>query len=261
MVTPEIARLIAQAGFQRVSISIDAPQAARHDEFRGVVGAFGQAMDGIAALRGRGVAVQINATVYAGNVGELDDIYALAAKVGACAFHLFVLVPVGCGLELADSQQLTAQQCEDVLEWICRRQAEGDMELKATCAPQYSRVARRWLAEHPDHSGAAKVKAMLRGRGCLGGVGVLFVSHAGEVFPCGYLPQSCGNVLGEGLEAIWRDSPVLASLRDFDKLGGKCGHCDFRAACGGCRARAYATTGDMLSAEPICLYQPTLAKR
>ena len=100
---------------------------------------------------------------------------------------------------------------------------------------------------------------MLRGRGCLGGVGVIFVSHEGEVFPCGYLPRSCGNVLRESLDAIWLRSPVLADLRDFDKLSGKCGHCEFRAACGGCRARAYAATGDMLAAEPICLHQPERA--
>jgi len=125
-----------------------------------------------------------------------------------------------------------------------RRQAAGGIELKATCAPHYYRLAaQRGVA--PKHS-----------RGCLCGVAVVFVSHKGDVFPCGYLPVSCGSVRQRPLADIWRDAEVFADLRDYARLEGKCGRCEYRGVCGGCRARAYALTGNYLAAEPACTYRP-----
>jgi radical SAM protein with 4Fe4S-binding SPASM domain len=260
LIDPATADRIAQAGFHRVSVSIDAPQARTHDSFRGMAGAFASALAGIAALRAAGVPVQVNMTIYAGNADQLQAVYDLARDAGAAALHLFVLVPVGCGLEIADSQQLSAAQCEAVLKWIVQRHAEGPLELKATCAPQFYRVARQWLRDNPDHGGAERVKAMLRGRGCMAGTGVIFVSHAGEVFPCGYFPARCGNVLVEGLERIWRESPVLTELRRFGALEGKCGVCEHKMICGGCRARGYHLTGRLMADDPTCLHQPAPAR-
>jgi AdoMet-dependent heme synthase len=256
LVDAAMAGRIAQAGFHRVSISLDAPDAATHDSFRGDAGAFDAALAGIGHLRSAGVPVQINSTVYAGNLYRLDEVYELAVRAGAMALHLFVLVPVGCGLELAEGQQLTTEQAEEVMLWVCRRASQGRLELKATCAPQFHRVARQWLAANEGTAGAENVRAMLRGRGCLAGVGVVFVSHSGEVFPCGYLPQSCGNVLRQDLGTIWRESAGLNQLRRQDEYQGKCGACEYKMTCGGCRARAYAQSGNMLTADPICGHQP-----
>ena len=47
LITPESARKIREAGFQRCSISIDGADAASHDAFRGVPGAFDASMRGI----------------------------------------------------------------------------------------------------------------------------------------------------------------------------------------------------------------------
>lgn len=269
LIDDAMAARIAAAGFRRVSVSLDGADAATHDAFRGVDGAFEGALRGIAALRGGKVSVQINATIAAHNAGQLDDLYALVRRLDAAALHLFLLVPVGCGVQIAQTHQLAPAAYERVLNWILDRQQEvaaasrrcshsgsgvsplpqsrdgsATIELKATCAPHYYRLAKR------------RGMDVGRGRGCLCGVSVVFVSHKGEVFPCGYLPVDCGSVRQRPLADIWADSPVFADMRDFDRLHGKCGQCDFRGACGGCRARAYALTGDYLSAEPACTYHP-----
>ncbi|HOF17813.1 MAG TPA: radical SAM protein [Phycisphaerae bacterium] len=245
LVDKPMAGRIARAGFHRVSISLDGADAGTHDEFRASAGAFDAAMDGIANLRCEGVAVQINSTIAAHNVDQLPQFYALARSVGATALHLFLLVPVGCGVQLDESHRISPDTVERVLNWVCERQAEGAVEIRATCAPHYYRVAaQRGLAVSP------------RARGCLAGTGVVFVSHRGEVFPCGYLPVSCGSVREKELGEIWRTSPVLAELRDPSRLGGKCGACGYRALCGGCRARALAATEDYLAADPACRYAP-----
>jgi len=93
-------------------------------------------------------------------------------------------------------------------------------------------------------------------RGCLAGIGVLFVGHQGDVFPCGYLPVKCGNILKEQLSDIWRNSKDLARMRDSTGLEGKCGLCGYKNICGGCRARAYAAAGNYMAEEPFCAYVP-----
>jgi radical SAM protein with 4Fe4S-binding SPASM domain len=147
---------------------------------------------------------------------------------------------------------LAGEQVREALEWVIRRQAAGPLELKATCAPQYARLATEYLKANPGAAGAERIRAMLRGRGCQAGTGVIFVACDGEVFPCGYLPVSCGNVLRTDLREIWNNSPVLRALRDLEGLSGKCGRCDYKRLCAGCRARALAATGDYLSEEPWC---------
>ena len=251
-----LAGRIADANFHRVAVSLDGTDAGTHDGLRGRAGAFDAAVAGVVALREAGVAIQINTTLTRVNFGQLDAIVELAHVLGALALHLFVLVPVGCGLELAKSEQLTPTQIERALEWICRQQGQGQIELRATCAPQYYRVAAQLQPQHEGAFGPAGARGLAGSRGCLAGTGILFVSHNGEVFPCGYLPIVCGDVRRDRLADIWESSDLLNRLRDYDLLTGKCGCCEYKAVCGGCRARAYAAGGDYLAEEPMCAYVP-----
>jgi radical SAM protein with 4Fe4S-binding SPASM domain len=110
------------------------------------------------------------------------------------------------------------------------------------------------LAGHPS-SNRADMEAMTEG--CLAGSGICFVSHTGEVFPCGYLPVSVGNVNRQRLTDIWHDSEVFRRLRAEDQLEGKCGICEFKRVCLGCRARAYYKShGNYMAEEPYCIYEP-----
>jgi radical SAM protein with 4Fe4S-binding SPASM domain len=261
---------IKESGIRRVSISLDGPDAAVHDVFRRQEGAFTSAVRGIAALREVEVPVQINVTVSRHNVDRLDDMVGLAKRVGAVALHFFLLVPVGCGLEIAEEQAISAEDYEDTLGWLHEAERrEPTLQMRATCAPHYFRVVRQRRAAAgvgPDSEGGSPPslhrQAAVGGpmhtatRGCLAGTGICFVSHTGKVYGCGYLPVEAGDIRRERLSAVWQDSPLLAELRDFDALKGACGVCGYKQVCGGCRARAYGVSGDYLAEEPFCSYVP-----
>ncbi|MGV8116075.1 radical SAM protein [Methanothrix soehngenii] len=232
LITSGLAEEIADSGVSRVSISLDGADAAMHDHGRGQ-GSFRRSIRGIENLRGR-VDFQINFTVTQKNQSELIRIFDLAEKLGAAALHIFFLVPTGRGRE---EDVITPVRQEEML-----RQIEGEMdrrtlEVQVTCAPQYARLKR------PGHG---------RGSGgCLAGRRFVFVSRKGEVYPCGYLPLRVGSVREKNFIEIWENSPELQALRE-GRLKGKCGRCEFSRSCGGCRARAYALTGDYLQSDPSC---------
>jgi radical SAM protein with 4Fe4S-binding SPASM domain len=111
-------------------------------------------------------------------------------------------------------------------------------------------------SEREDHRNAdAPVHQSFR-RGCLAGTGFCFVSHVGDVQPCGYLNLVAGNIRKQSFGEIYLESELFRNLRDVSQLGGKCGYCEYRMICGGCRARAYGVQGDYLGEEPYCIYQP-----
>jgi len=254
LLTPKRARELKEAGIQRVSISLDGAREETHDSFRKVPGAFRGAMAGIMAARESGLPFQINTTVTPLNLGEIPAILELAVSLGAVAHHIFLLVPVGRGKDVG-SQGLSAERYEETLEWFHQQEGRVPIQLKATCAPQYQRIARQRgrSAERPSpHPSLDSVT-----RGCLAGWGFCFISHRGEVQPCGYLEVSCGNVRQSPLSRIWSSSEVFRRLRNLEEYKGKCGRCEFRRVCGGCRARAYEQTGDYLSEEPLCTYLPS----
>lgn len=260
------AKAIKDAGVARVSISLDGAKAVTHDRFRGD-GNFVRAWAGFDRLKKEGVSLQINMTVTRYNAEELPDLYAMALERGATALHLFMLVPVGCGVQIAESDMLPSAEYEKWLNWFYDRDVEHKMELKATCAPHYFRIVRERSKEigglPPSHhrqeaKGATHPHQALHQttKGCLAGQGVCFVSHKGEVFPCGYLPISVGNIRATPFKTLWETSPVFENLRNPAKLEGKCGVCSFKYVCGGCRARAYYEHGDALAEEPHCIYVP-----
>jgi radical SAM protein with 4Fe4S-binding SPASM domain len=281
-----VAGQIREAGIRRVSVSFDGADAVTHNTFRGT-GAFERALDGMAYLKKAGVPYQINTTVARHNIHQMPETLALAKELGAVALHLFLLVPVGCGVEISDDQQITPEEYEAVLNWLYDAEMKGGIELKATCAPHYFRIVRQRQAEerrqgilrerpeshrrqmhagrdgrqghpgdHPDHRRAMSAVT----KGCLAGTGVCFVSHRGEVFPCGYLPLEAGNVRRQNFREIWEGAPLFADLRDPELLKGKCGLCEFKRVCGGCRARAYGMTMEYLGEEPFCTYEPMPVK-
>ena len=92
-------------------------------------------------------------------------------------------------------------------------------------------------------------------------MGFCFISHTGRVQGCGYLDVEAGNIKEQSFKEVWYDSPLFRDLRDLSKIKGKCGRCEYKKLCGGCRARAYETTGDYLEAEPYCVYEPALVAK
>jgi radical SAM protein with 4Fe4S-binding SPASM domain len=259
LLTPELADRVAAAGFSRTSVSLDGARADTHAALRGDAGSFEAALQGLRLLRRAGQAVQINMSVTRRNAGELGEMFTLAEAEGVEALHIFVVVPVGCGAELGEAERLSPREYEALLQEFCRRSREAPFDTKATCAPQYARVTRQVMAQGGPGDSAPTGAAPPAG-GCLAGSGVCFISHRGDVFPCGYLPVRCGNVREMPLSEIWGTSPVFIRLRQPNLLKGKCGACDYRHVCCGCRARAFAATGDYMAAEPDCLHGPHSSK-
>ncbi|MBN2584707.1 MAG: radical SAM protein [Planctomycetes bacterium] len=256
LVTEAVARRVVDAGFNRVSVSLDGARAATHDAIRGASGAFDAAMRGLRLLRDAGAAVQINMSVARRNAAELDQMFDLAQAEGVAALHIFIVVPVGCGIVLGEQDRLSPGGYEHLLRQFYYRSIASSLETKATCAPQYARVVEQLRPKDRSAAEALQGGRPSAGGGCLAGTGVCFVSHRGQVFPCGYLPVSCGNVRVSPLSRIWTTSDVFVRLRDRGQLGGKCGQCGYAVACGGCRARAFAATGDWMGEEPDCIYLP-----
>jgi len=321
LVTKHVARMIVDSGVQRVAISIDGADALTHDSFRGIPGSFDAAMAGFRNLKNLGMSVQINTTIARHNAHQLPAVLDLARSIGADALHTFLLVPVGCGVDIATEQMVPPEEYERMLNWFYDRSLEGGIELKATCAPHYFRVVRqRRAAEHRSEAAAAAAHATppvadgnaddnaggsavvnahapaigptemampgstgielkphgigrpvghpgshpsdmnAMTKGCLAGTAVCFISHQGEVYPCGYLPALAGDLRKQAFADIWENSVVFNELRDSKNLQGKCGCCEFKNVCMGCRARAYAATGNYLDEEPFCVHQPKSLK-
>ncbi len=266
LITDEIAARLKGVSVSRIGVSLDFPIPELHDNFRGQAGAFEAALAGIARAQQAGIEVQINSTITKLNAPYLDDLLTLALKTGAVAFHPFMLVPTGRGKGL-ESVELSPQEYEEILNWIYDKQAElGDrMFFKPTDVPHYLRVVKQRdeKVRQQEESPAEEAKPVGKHnpmssvtRGCLAGVGFCFISHQGKVQGCGYLDVEAGDIRKENFKKIWDESPLFCALRDLSKIKGKCGLCEYKELCGGCRARAYEATGDYLETEPYCIYEP-----
>ena len=265
LITEEIAAHMKKVSISRLGISLDFPVAEFQDNFRGQTGAFAAVMKGIANAHRAGIEVQINSTITKLNVDYLDELLGLALEVGAVAFHPFMLVPTGRGKGL-ESVELSPERYEQTLHWIYDKQVElGDkIFFKPTDAPHYLRV----MKQRQKQGRQVKTEATIGHnpvntitRGCLAGIGFCFVSYRGKVKGCGYLDTEAGDIRKERLAQVWANSPLFCHLRDLSNLKGKCGVCEYKRICGGCRARAYEATGDYLEAEPYCVYQPAAIRR
>ena len=259
LIDDRIARKLKEAGINTVSISLDSSIPERHDEFRGVKGSWKRAIGAIEALKANDILLQVNTTVTQQNYDEIDDIMSLAEKLGVENFHLFCLVPTGRGAKIHDISPVTY---ENVIKNTFAKSTKHKLNVKPSCAPQFMRIAKEM---------GGNMKQWIRG--CIAGLYYCRIYPTGEVTPCPYLPIKLGNIREKSFRDIWFNSKVLKNLRNFDNLKGKCGICDYRDVCGGCRARAYGLTsdfidfcgdlheptelrGDYLAEDPWCVYQP-----
>ncbi|MFE6287736.1 TIGR04053 family radical SAM/SPASM domain-containing protein [Streptomyces sp. NPDC057877] len=273
--TPARLREVHAAGAVGLSLSLDGSTAELHDGFRGVPGVYRWTLDAWDAARALGMKVQINTTVTRHNLHDLPGVVRLVSDHGAMLWSAFFLVPTGRGRGLG---VLTPAESEDVLNFVY--DVGLTVPAKTTEAHHFRRVAlqRKILTDlgedHVPALGLGPLYEELRARATdLGldtanrrvrrppldvnaGRGFVFVSHTGTVHPSGFLPLGAGNVRRTPLPEIYRTSELFTGLRDADRLGGRCGACEFRRVCGGSRSRAYGVTGDPYAEEPWCGYRP-----
>ncbi len=260
----EVAVRLKKCGAGSVAISLDSSTPEIHDEFRGMPGAWEGAIEGIKASLRNGLRVQFNTTVTQENFDDIENILALGEGLGVKMVQLFFLVPTGRGTEVED---VSPAMYEKMIRQVLQKYAGREMIVRPTCAPQFMRIGDQMGLDMSQWT-----------RGCIAGLSYCRIYPEGEVTPCPYLPIKLGNIKETPFKEIWENSEVLTSMRDFENLKGRCGACEYKAKCGGCRARAYglssdfieacgglhepqALEGDYLLEEPWCTYVPGHARK
>jgi radical SAM protein len=244
---------LRESGAGAISLSLDGATALRHDGLRGVPGCFTRTLDAARAAVAAGLSLQINTLVSAETVDDLAAIGEQVARVGARRWSLFFLIHVGRGRVL---QPLSPERCEELLVWLWQEAQRAPLTVTTTEAPHYRRVALQRMRADGWSREAARRHPVRRSFGVRDGAGIMFVSHTGDVTPSGFLPLVVGNVRAASPVDLYRDAPLMRRLRQPDDLGGRCGRCEFRAICGGSRARAFAASGDPFAEDPLCPYEP-----
>ena len=261
LLTDESILKLKMAGISRMAVSLDGSTPLVHDSFRGVNGSFSRTIEVLFLSAREGIPIQVNTTVTKYNVGDFDNIAKLIGAFNPVLWSVFFLVPTGRG-RAADS--VSAEEYEEVFAKMYELSKTMPYDIKSTEAPHYrrfaaqARVMESRAGKCPLDAAAERKRDTIgrAPRGINDGKGFVFVSHTGEVYPSGFLPLSGGNVKNGSIVDIYRNSPLFREIRDYDRLKGKCGACEFKNICGGSRARAYAVTGDYMESEPFCVYVP-----
>ena len=263
LMTRDVVQKLKDAGLSRLAVSIDGASAELHDAFRRVPGSYGWTLDAIAHANAIGLPVQVNTTMTCYNLDDFPNLVQLMIDLKVAMWSVFFLVPTGRGQE---ADELTAEEYEWVLNRLYEVSRTVSFDIKTTAAPHYRRVVLQRAKAEGTLAEVKKGRMMgfLAGKDAIGragkgvndGNGFVFISHTGQIFPSGFLPLEAGNVRRDRLVDVYRHSDLFCALRDVDQLKGKCGVCEYRTVCGGCRARAYAVTGDYLESDPYCAYVP-----
>ncbi len=239
----EVARKMIECGVQGVAISIDSIEPAKHDHFRGGPNAWEHSVRALDICRANGLQVVVQTTIMDMNYAEIPQMLAFAREKGAWSFNLYFLVQTGRGQQMNDlSPERTEAMLSSLVDW---QDQHRPILVRSKCAPQFKQIAYE------------KGVGGLESGGCMAGTQYCRITPQGDVTPCPYMTVVAGNVRDQSFGEIWRTSSVLNELRDPNQLKGRCGRCEFKELCGGCRCRAHAATGDYLQEDPACRYQPT----
>ncbi len=276
-ITENLGRRLAEAGARGLSLSLDALDSERHDRFRRVRGAWQNTVDGAGILNRAGLPFIVQTTAGSHNAGELDAIADFAHdRLAAKVWNLYFLVPTGRGQFVSD---MTPAQYDEVLAALYRiqRKYSGRMLVNAKCAPHYIKTVLERAgteppaddgldqrgggpaasAPGPSAAGLPGIRTYSGGAGgCPAGTHYMGIRPNGDVTPCPYLPVFAGTLRSASLADLWSSSELFTGIRRRTSLGGRCGACEMNALCGGCRARAYGMTGDLMAEDPLCTHTP-----
>jgi radical SAM protein with 4Fe4S-binding SPASM domain len=272
-VSENVAQRLAEAGARGLSLSLDALDPDRHDRFRRVRGAWQNTVEGAEILNRTGLPFIVQTTAGSHNAGELEAIADFACKrLAAKVWNLYFLVPTGRGQFVSD---MTPAQYDDVLSalYVIQQKFKGRMLVNAKCAPHYIKTVLERTDQGstpnsqnptPNSQGPtvnfqapAAIRVYSGGAGgCPAGTHYMGIRPNGDVTPCPYLPVFAGSLRSASLRDLWASSELFTSIRRRNELGGRCGACELNSQCGGCRARAYGATGDLMAEDPLCTHTP-----
>jgi heme b synthase len=262
LVTEEICIKMNASGIKMVSLSLDGSTDKVHDDFRSQKGAFAGTINAANLFNKHKIPFLINSSFTKRNQEEIPKIYRLAKEIGATAWYMFMIVPTGRGEDIMN-ELISKEDYEEILDWHYQMEKdEHDLLVRPTCAPHYYRVVLQKQKEEGEKFERRSLKFSTGGsKGCIAGQVICLIDVDENVLPCSYFPKSAGNLKKQSFKDIWENSELFHEMRDFKKYKGRCGSCEYVNVCGGCRARAYAISGDYLEEEPFCGYIPYRIKK
>jgi len=241
LLTREMVRGVKDAGGAAVAISLHMIDPAEHDKFCGAEGTFEKSLEAMRNCKELGLPFQVNTTAFGRNNDDIEAICDLAIEMGAKSHHVLFLVPTGRGADI-EEESLREQEYERLIIKLLRKRKETGFDIKPTCAPQFMRIADQMDLDMGRYT-----------RGCLAGINYVSIIPNGDVWPCPYLPIKVGNVRETAFSEVWANNQDLIKMRSME-YSGKCGPCDYKSTCGGCRARSYFYFDDYMAHEPWCSY-------
>ena len=252
LLTKQRVKSLKAAGLMGAGISIDSLNPAFHDLFRGQVGSWQQAMKGIENCRSQGLTFQLHFSISDDNAHELNDIIEFARMSDARVLNIFFLICTGRGESFSGISPLRYEQTlKDIIK---AQEKHTDLIIRPRCAPHYKRVAHQ---QNP----ASRLNQISgrEGDGCIAGIHYARITHDGKVTACPYIETAVGDIHDQTFSSIWRDAADFQQLRE-PKLNGRCGRCEYRQLCGGCRARPVAAGNALLDEDEFCTYVPGTGK-
>ena len=254
LIDDAMARRLRRHGVAIGAVSLDGFDAATHDAIRGLPGSFEAAVQGMQALRRAGILLHVNITAMEYNMDQMEQLMTLVDELGTGILLMYQLVPVGRGQDIGEAA-LDLGANERLIRFMAQAQRTTQAIMEPVAGPQY------WpflLQQNSIHGGPLLHLAEAVFHGCSAGRGFVYIKPNGDVEPCPFIPLSCGNVRQTPFSTIWTTSPIFKDLRKREQLlKGRCGECQYRRLCGGCRGRAWATTGDYLAEDPSCFIHPS----
>jgi AdoMet-dependent heme synthase len=251
--TRELLGRLKERGVEALGLSLDGSTPALHDAIRGISGTFERTLETSRWAAELGMPLQVNTLVAAETAADLPNVYALLRTLAVARWSLFFLIAVGRGRVL---QPLEPREAERLMGWISDVQRSAPFVVATTEAPSFRRVAIGRMRAAGLSGEEIGRSAVGRGFGVRDGNGIVFVSSTGDICPAGFLPLAAGNVRTDHIVEVYRESELFGALHRPELFGGRCGRCEYRALCGGSRARAYAASGDPLGEDPLCPYEP-----
>lgn len=251
LLTDERLSSLKESGITHFSFSMHSENEVAHDEFVRVKGAYKNALMAFNRIKNHGMSFQINTTILPTNHKRIEEFKDWVVSLNASAWHLFFIVPMGRAAETGSEILISPDQTEAVLKYVAQNSDNWPIPVKITCAPQYSRIRAELAAANKitpkrSHHGHQST------RSCMAGNGFVFISYKGEVKPCGYFDLILGNIRETPLDEIYTENEILRNMRSPEKLEGICKNCNYNKICGGCRARAYAVTGNYMAGDTTC---------
>lgn len=247
LITYEKAREMYKLGIRRLQISIDGNKQ-RHNLIRGRDFAYDLAVRGVNNCKQNGIDVTISMTALQSNKDDFEEVIKSSIQSGAKYVGTQSYVP-NPELGVKDPEFLNFNDIYN----LNKKTRELEKKYGKEITILQTEVLWHLMQWDTKRKKEARDNDMFLS-GCGAGWSGLSVLSNGIVYPCRRLPIPIGHIK-EGFSTLMTDNSVLQDLRDFNKMRATMEECEHIPYCRGCRAIAYATTGDYLAKDPMCYKQ------